>query len=396
MVDTRYQAACERFLIALGNDGGVESILAEGYAALGYPMHVLDPAFALIAKIGGEGLADPRWAEYDSEEATISEARLATLKESGFLSQVQGSGEPTIDTSVPGDVDVVACDIGARGSIVGRLGVWASKPYGSTELAIVSALSKALYAEIRKVDVTALGKERYGTFFLDRLLHEPQRDGAEIERLRKRYSLELPPPYRVLVLADRREAGAEGRAPHYLIRKVAELLPEALCTIVGGDVVLLTAGKESAIQALGPVVERNALVCGVSRSFIDLPDAGEGHRQAKAAVRYGEAADRFVEYERFAHLDLLASCTRALPALGVDFPPVRRLADYDRAYRTEYLRTLATYIDLSCNMAETARAIGVHYNTVKYRMDVIADIMGLRISGMATILKTSLALLLRE
>ncbi len=394
MPDSRYEAACARFLEALGSEGGVQALLDAGRAALGFPLHLLDPAFRLIAKSGGETLTDPRWTDYLSADATISEERLTALKASGFMSRVQGSGKPTIDSSVPGDTDVIACDVCAGGRILGRLGVWAAKPFAQTELAIVAALGKALAAELRKSESPALARDRYGGFFLDFLLRGGDADGAE--RLRKRFELELAPPFRMVAVAERDGRGTAARTPQYLARKTEELLPSALCTVADGEVAILLSRGEAAEAALGETIRRHGLSCGASRSFEALSDASECFRQARTALRLGSSSGRIPEYEAVAHLDLLGACARTVPAVSLDFPPVELLSRYDRNYGTDYVRTLEAYIDRSCSMAETARTLGVHYNTVKYRMDVIAEVMGLRVSGIETIFKTALALLLRR
>ena len=53
------------------------------------------------------------------------------------------------------------------------------------------------------------------------------------------------------------------------------------------------------------------------------------------------------------------------------------LEEQDRAFGTEYLHTVRTYLEHGQNAGETARALNVHRNTVDYRMEKVRDRFGL-------------------
>lgn len=395
MKDSRYERACARFLEAVG--AGVDAVLDVGYAELGHPIHLLDPGFKLIRSVGGEGLRDPRWLEYESAEACISEEQLIEIRKSGFLSRVWNSRKPTVATNEKEAYAVIAYDIRSGERLFGRLGVWARKPYDEGDIDIVYAMSKALTAEMGGGEKSALETGRDGSFFLESLLGGGSGNRAEIERLRKRCGLELSPPYRIRVVSARDGSGEAGTAPRFLARKIGPLMPDALCAVENGELIVLASrGDQKGEEKIPPFIRKNALFSGLSRRFDDLADASEAFRQARFALSFCSAEAREVDYELVAHRELLRACAAALPPLCRDFPPVARLEAHDAEFRTEYLRTLAAYLDRRCGMAETARALGVHYNTVKYRLRAMEELMGLRIEGLETILKTCVALLLRR
>ena len=55
------------------------------------------------------------------------------------------------------------------------------------------------------------------------------------------------------------------------------------------------------------------------------------------------------------------------------------LVRYDEQYQTELVGTVATYLDLDCNLAATAQTLYTHRHTIRYRLDRIAELAGLDI-----------------
>ena len=43
------------------------------------------------------------------------------------------------------------------------------------------------------------------------------------------------------------------------------------------------------------------------------------------------------------------------------------------------MHTLCVYLEFQGNLSETASALGIHYNTMKHRISVIEDIIGMNL-----------------
>jgi len=65
----------------------------------------------------------------------------------------------------------------------------------------------------------------------------------------------------------------------------------------------------------------------------------------------------------------------------VHFRAVRRLADYDRERRTQLLDTLERYLRDRRSIATTARALYVHPNTLRQRLNRIEELSGLDLAN---------------
>jgi DNA-binding PucR family transcriptional regulator len=59
--------------------------------------------------------------------------------------------------------------------------------------------------------------------------------------------------------------------------------------------------------------------------------------------------------------------------------PVATLVDHDRRYNTGYARTLAAWLDHLGDNTLVARELKIHPNTVRYRLQRIVEVSGIRL-----------------
>lgn len=71
------------------------------------------------------------------------------------------------------------------------------------------------------------------------------------------------------------------------------------------------------------------------------------------------------------------------------------LIAYDSDHGAELVRTLEAFFEANCSPKETAQLLHVHRNTVLYRLDRIAAIMGVDLNDPDTRLRLHLALHVR-
>lgn len=113
-------------------------------------------------------------------------------------------------------------------------------------------------------------------------------------------------------------------------------------------------------------------ISGECGSYAALP---EGYRQARRACVLGEAMDatrRVWLYEDVAWLDALVA-HHTWPS------PVSYLREYDLRHGTEYCRTLSAFLSSGGNVRETSRRLGLHRNTVMYRLEKVEQMLGMRL-----------------
>jgi hypothetical protein len=132
--------------------------------------------------------------------------------------------------------------------------------------------------------------------------------------------------------------------------------------------------------ALAGMDMKYALSGGVS-DFFDCAAELPAHRmQAMLAMTVGAGSGQSgaISFFRERYGEIL--CYGALENLGRDvcaLPAVERLAEEDRREGSEYLKTLETYLGVFQDRTAAAARLGVHKNTVHYRLQRIEELTGL-------------------
>ncbi|MFB9328470.1 PucR family transcriptional regulator [Paenibacillus aurantiacus] len=125
-------------------------------------------------------------------------------------------------------------------------------------------------------------------------------------------------------------------------------------------------------------------------TVLKLPRAYQESVEALHAGRRGQAR-RFVQFYRVKELnDLLRMLPQADMAefVGDTF---RRLNQLEVKERAELLRTLRAYYDNHCHIADTAKQLFVHRNTVIYRLDKCEQLTGRSLLSVADSLRFRVA-----
>jgi purine catabolism regulator len=71
---------------------------------------------------------------------------------------------------------------------------------------------------------------------------------------------------------------------------------------------------------------------------------------------------------------------------------LQKLVDYDAKHRTDLVETLQAYFNANASPKDAAERLGVHRNTVLYRLERIANVTGYDLGDAETRLRLQLAL----
>jgi purine catabolism regulator len=121
--------------------------------------------------------------------------------------------------------------------------------------------------------------------------------------------------------------------------------------------------------------------------------------EAQQALRLGEAACGPGHASTLAQL-----CIRQFASLVAEDPTLRELRArllgpmiaHDQAHKNELLSTLQTYLDTGCKTVQTAELLGVHRNSVLYRLQRIVELAHVDLEDADTRLLLQFALLSAE
>lgn len=119
---------------------------------------------------------------------------------------------------------------------------------------------------------------------------------------------------------------------------------------------------------------------GISRSFLQPQMVQPHYGEAVEAIRLGLAlklypGKRCVNYAEIAFYHMLFMTAPNCNLLSFCDRKVLDLDQYDCRHRTELLHTLQVYLDCCKDLNATAAAIGMHKNTIRYRINKCLELM---------------------
>ena len=168
--------------------------------------------------------------------------------------------------------------------------------------------------------------------------------------------------------------------------------PNAIVGLLGASVIVLfdpgepdvVRRREGAVQLGNQIVRRASsadlgVTVGVGRDLASFDQLAESCRQATLAAELGRSlwgGHRTIHYDDLGIHRLL----HALREHDEMVPPaLARLVEYDARHGTEYLATLSSYFSTMGRPKVMAEQLGVHRNTVDYRMARIEELIGTRL-----------------
>ena len=187
----------------------------------------------------------------------------------------------------------------------------------------------------------------------------------------------------------------------YLRAQLEQAFHGSMGVIRGEECLQVVDGSLTEGQLAGKIsksVYCGGMAVGVSRPFAKVTLLDWAYRQADAAIRLAAVSreEALNTYDDVAAQHLLevasASDARAQEALVV--PEIALIEAFDARDHTDYLRSLATYLNSGRNVAKAARALGVHKNSMYYRIQRLEELAGIDLANERTcfLLQLSLAL----
>jgi purine catabolism regulator len=214
---------------------------------------------------------------------------------------------------------------------------------------------------------------------------------------RKELSQQSAPSKRHARLADERAiefwaSVVRSHDPH----AAAAGLGAELVAVIGADHDSVALAKT--IQAELAQFTKGQYAIGVSRAYPGARGIAAAYQEAKLALRLGHRISGSGAITEYAHLGLF----RLLAQVGDEelqkfademLGPVTRLSEPDR---TEMLNTLTALVEHNMNMAETARHLHYHYNTMRYRLAKLERLLGPFSTNTAVTIRVCVALQIME
>jgi len=250
-----------------------------------------------------------------------------------------------------------------------------------------TVVTLALFHELRQAGL----REQERQEFLGDLLHGG-RDPETIARRAQVHGVDLDRPHVLVRLGDAGTSGRERRAGLATAIAAGLGLADVLTTAVPGGTVLLVAApegpdvaaaravKQVVLDALGrqdPADPPTVVISAVCRETRDYP---------RAAVEIRRVMDLLHRMGRRGHVELagelavsrlIAATVPSAQAIEVARQLLAPILEQDRAGSSELLPTLRALLAEDGQVRGTAKRLGVHENTVRYRMARVREVSGI-------------------
>lgn len=236
--------------------------------------------------------------------------------------------------------------------------------------------------------------------FLLAVFHAELPDASTFAQITARFGWKLKPNLYVLIFSNGGQLS--GVAFRDSLQYYLSLLPGSHGFLYHGQVILiydavsvLASAETPVLSELLSALRSHGQQCGISGVFHSLTELKHRYLQALQALHFGSlmqstAIIHFYEDCAVYRLAELASIHENLRDLISD--GFSRLVLWDKTYKTELVKTLEAYLLHRGNVANCARTLRFHVNTIKYRLGKIEEITGCSLSDGESYFKLALSM----
>jgi len=259
---------------------------------------------------------------------------------------------------------------------------------GKYEIVALKHAATVLAMELARLASTAEAELRMGRDLVDELLAGTGNEEAVVQRAHA-LGLDLERSHRVVIVHGHGRSHTDDQFLHVVIRVAREMGAGSLVVGRGELVVIICPAelswnglRESLLEELG---DGRCLVS--VGSPCDRPsEIPRSHREAKLAANLQRtaAAPAVVAWEDLGIFRILSSVEDFTGVESFMAEQLGVLLDYDAKKSSNLVETLFQYLECGGSYADTCKALNVHRNTLKYRLQRIRDVAGCDLSDAST------------
>lgn len=264
------------------------------------------------------------------------------------------------------------------------------------ERALASRGAAASAIVLAREQAAALARQELELNVLDEILDGALRSEISLVQQARRLGHALDQPHAVVVVridtSSRTKSRSGGETTRYIVESALARLGALVLWRIRHNNIEIVWDPEQVSQGMRfPDLlqeELIRLVGGTASGTVSIGVGGvhsgasgirQSHQEAKQALTMSRRLYGVGHITRFEDLGIyrLLFAARDLPELrSFHDDALSALIDYDRQHGAELLRTLGAFFAGRCGPKETAAILGVHRNTVLYRLERIRELTG--------------------
>lgn len=362
---------------------GLEKIILTAQSIFDNLILVLDRKFKILSfSDSRQQPATGTWKEI-LESGQLPEQYIRKIENPDFADIICHKYEPVTraDNQSPGGY--IMCYIKNNGNVDGYTVLAESnRPLTDTDIVLFKTFNNIVSYDYRRTHTLRDPKTRIYEQLITEILGGNLKDQQIQDRLAQ-IRPDLKKLKFVFVFGFFSDNTGKNKPLEPICDRIGMIVQTENCSVYKDKIVMLvssdtrTALPPAIFNELRTFVKNNGMICGISNHFTDILDLPKAFRQSQAVLHLGKRLQRsesMLQYWTFSCLDMLESLQDKNNLLEYCNPTLQAMLDYDAENKTSYTKTLRLYIDSGKNSNKTAKELGVHRNTVDYRINRIREL----------------------
>jgi sugar diacid utilization regulator len=367
---------------------GLQYIMEIGSGLLGNPIMMGDSNHRLLAYSKDDNIDDPAWIEFRDKGYCTYEY----TKKYGFQRWIDEQVQSK--TPIIGDLGAISkkrrifSKIVIDDTIVGHFAVLENnKPFSQRDIEITSFICDVISAEMKKNSHFRNTR----SVMLENLIIDLL-DGKKLseEEVREKIKyLNWKPKEKLYILSIKYNSYENTFSLISFIRdSLGEMMEGEMAFFYDNHIIfILGCSKDSSLKNddfMIPIrfLKENRLYAGLSHGFGRITDLQKCYKQSLSSIMLGQRIDKnkvLYMYEDYIVYHMIDICNKQGGITDFCHPAISKLRTYDINHKSDYVRSLYSYIANARNLISTADALFIHRNTMSYRLAKIQEITGVEL-----------------
>lgn len=373
----------------LGHFADIPSILDIGYKYLNNPIHLTDLTGKLLASSRHDHYIDDIWEKIEHNGYIDYTTYQSTCRSN--VQKIRASRAPFLIENAPQNATLLVCGIKSTGHFQANLIVLEKERRFTQEDQELMTLLAISLASVLDSYYPDNGRKIHSCdYLICDLLDHPSMNSRSISERSKIVCFDPEPPMQILTVCNSKNITSVPILN--MTRGYLENLFPCCKTVAHNNrtVTILTNSTldSSSFTECGivPFLKKYGLTASLSMPFEHLKDIYEYYMQTVHALEYGSIVQPDSPCYYYEDYTLCRFLDDRKPDQSFCHPCIRQLQEYDAKHRTDYTQTLYAYITNLRSIRDGAAAMHIHYNTMKYRLGRILELIDLSLEDTGTFL----------